>query len=53
ENLMLAFESITNKFGKKKLAVGTCMFPDRKWTMCRNSLSQNYFSWDELLKINN
>ncbi|WP_412504125.1 hypothetical protein [Acinetobacter baumannii] len=29
------------------------MFPDRKWTMCRNSLSQNYFSWDELLKINN
>ncbi|MDW7493576.1 hypothetical protein, partial [Klebsiella pneumoniae] len=31
ENLMLAFESITNKFGKKKLAVGTCMFPDRKW----------------------
>ena len=51
ERLMTAFEEVGNRFGKKKLAIGSCMLPDRKWSMCRNSLTQNYFSWDGLLTI--
>ncbi len=51
ERLMTAFESVSDKYGKKKLAVGSCMLPDRKWSMSRNNLTQNYFSWDGLLTI--
>ncbi len=52
EKLMKALENIQVKFGDKKLAIGSCMLPDRNWSMSRDKLSRNPFKWDELLTIN-
>ena len=49
--LMDSLDQIHEKFGKKKLAIGASMLPNRTWTMTRNQLSQNYFQWDQLLKV--
>lgn len=49
--LMDSLDQIHEKFGKKKLAIGASMLPNRTWTMTRNQLSQNYFKWDQLLKV--
>lgn len=51
ENLMQAYEYIQQRFGKTKIAVGSCYLPNRKWAGKRESLSRNYFSWDGMLTI--
>ncbi|WP_151749044.1 Y-family DNA polymerase [Acinetobacter oleivorans] len=51
ECLMQAMDGIHSKFGKKKLGVGPCFVPGRNWSMSRDKLTQNYFSWEGLLKI--
>ena len=52
EKLMSALEGIHEKFGKKKLGVGSCYLPNRNWSMSRDKLSKNPFKWEELLSIN-
>ena len=51
ENLMQTYEQIQQRFGKTKLAVGSCYLPNRRWSGKRESLSRNYFSWDGMLTI--
>ncbi|WP_151959342.1 Y-family DNA polymerase [Acinetobacter bereziniae] len=51
ENLQSVLEQVDEKFGKK-LAIGPCLLKDRTWSMSREKLTQNYFSWDGLLTIN-
>lgn len=51
DRLMESLDDIHKKFGKKKIAIGASMMPDRAWNMSRNKLSQNYFKWDQLLSI--
>ncbi|WP_291341524.1 Y-family DNA polymerase [Acinetobacter sp. UBA801] len=51
ESLMQALEGVQKKFGKKKIAAGSCFLPDRNWSMSRDKLSRNPFKWDELLEI--
>ncbi|HHW53744.1 MAG TPA: Y-family DNA polymerase [Acinetobacter towneri] len=51
ENLMQALESVQIKFGKKKIAAGSCFLPDRNWSMSRDKLSRNPFKWGEMLEI--
>lgn len=52
ENLMTTLEQVVEKFGKHKIAVGSCKLPNRGWSMTRDKLTQNYFSWEGLPKIN-
>ncbi|HDH7780484.1 TPA: Y-family DNA polymerase [Acinetobacter nosocomialis] len=52
EQLMKALDNVHNKFGKKKLGVGPCYVPNRNWSMSRDKLSRNPFTWGELLIIN-
>ena len=49
---MIAYEGIHNKYGKKKLALGTCYLPNRNWSMSRGNVTRNPFCWDELLRVN-
>lgn len=51
DRLMDSLDDIHSKFGKKKIAIGASMMPHRTWNMSRNHLSQNYFKWDQLLRI--
>lgn len=51
ENLMQALESVHKKYGKKKIAVGSCFIPGRSWSMSRDKLSKNPFKWSEMLSI--
>ncbi|MFX6546112.1 DUF4113 domain-containing protein [Acinetobacter baumannii] len=51
EQLMRALENMHTKFGKKKIGVGPCYIPGRTWSMSRDKLSKNPFTWDELLII--
>lgn len=51
DNLQAALEQVNEKFSKK-LAIGPCLLKDRTWSMSRGKLTQNYFSWDGLLQIN-
>nr|WP_279053199.1 Y-family DNA polymerase [Acinetobacter tandoii] len=51
EKLMSALEGIHEKFGKKKLGVGSCYLPNRNWSMSRDKLSKNPFKWEELLSV--
>jgi len=53
EKLMKALENIQVKFGDRKLTIGSCMLPDRNWSMNRDKLSRNPFKWDEMLRIKN
>lgn len=53
EKLMKAYEAIQEKFGKKKISVGPCFMPNRGWSMSRDKLSKNPFTWSGLLTINN
>lgn len=48
---MQTYEQIQQRFGKTKLAVGSCYLPNRKWSGKRESLSRNYFSLDGMLTI--
>ncbi|MFH4171198.1 DUF4113 domain-containing protein, partial [Acinetobacter baumannii] len=52
ESLMTTIEQVVEKFGKHKIAVGSCRLPNRGWSMTRDKLTQNYFSWEGLPKIN-
>ena len=52
ESLMTTLEQVVEKFGKHKIAVGSCRLPNRGWSMTRDKLTQNYFSWEGLPKIN-
>ena len=51
EKLQQALEKVKERFGDQKLAIGAAKMPDRSWAMSQQHLSQNYFSWDGLLKI--
>lgn len=51
EQLMKALDNVHTKFGKKKLGVGPCFAPGRNWSMSRDKLSRNPFSFDELITI--
>ncbi len=53
EKLMKTLDNVHTKFGKKKIGVGPCFVPNRKWSMSRDKLSRNPFKWDELLTIKN
>lgn len=52
ECLMKAYEAIQTKFGKKKIGVGPCFMPNRTWSMTRDKLSNNPFTWSGLLRVN-
>lgn len=52
ENLMIAYEKAHSKFGKQKLAVGSCYLPNRAWSMSRERLSRNPFTWEGALRVN-
>lgn len=52
EKLMKAYEGIQEKFGKKKISVGPCFLPNRGWSMSRDKLSNNPFTWSGLLRVN-
>ncbi len=51
EKLMQAYEHVQDRFGKTKLALGTCYLPDRKWSMHRAHMSRNYFSMMGMLSV--
>lgn len=53
ERLQEALEKVKVRFGDKKLAIGPCKMHGRAWTMSRQNLTQNYFSWDGMLRIDN
>ncbi|MFN4189165.1 MAG: Y-family DNA polymerase [Acinetobacter johnsonii] len=52
ERLQEALEKVKVRFGDKKLAIGPCKMHGRAWAMSRQNLTQNYFSWDGILRIN-
>lgn len=50
--LTITFEKINNRFGKDKIAIGSCCFANRNWTMAQNNRSPNYLSnWDEIITV--
>jgi len=51
EQLMKTLDNVHAKFGKKKLGISTCYVPGRNWSMSRDKLSRNPFSFDELITI--
>ncbi|MGE8653751.1 MAG: Y-family DNA polymerase [Acinetobacter gandensis] len=51
EKLQSTLEDVKEKFGDKILAIGPCMLPNRRWSMSRNRLTQNYFSVEGMLTI--
>lgn len=53
ERLQEALEKVKVRFGDKKLAIGPCKMHGRTWAMSRQNLTQNYFSWDGMLRIDN
>lgn len=53
ENLMVAIEDIQEKFGKFKLGFGGSMYQNRAWSMSQNLKSNNYFTFEGMLTINN
>ncbi|MFB0983971.1 MAG: DUF4113 domain-containing protein, partial [Acinetobacter towneri] len=51
EQLQQVLDTVKNKFGVQKLAIGACKLQDRTWAMQRSHLSPNYFSWEGLLAL--
>ncbi|WP_333835475.1 Y-family DNA polymerase [Acinetobacter schindleri] len=51
ERLQEALEKVKVRFGDKKLAIGPCKMHGRAWAMSRQNLTQNYFSWEGMLRI--
>ena len=49
--LMDFLEAIYLKYGKTKIALGASLMLNRTWNMSRDSLTQNYFKWDQLLSM--
>ncbi|MBB6363525.1 Y-family DNA polymerase [Acinetobacter lwoffii] len=52
EKLQSALEQVKVRFGDKKIAIGPCKMHGRAWAMARKNLTQNYFSWEGILRIN-
>jgi len=52
EKLQSALEQVKVRFGDKKIAIGPCKMHGRAWAMARQNLTQNYFSWEGVLRIN-
>ncbi len=52
ERLMQALDSVNDRFGRRKLGIGSCYVPGRNWSMSRDQLSKNPFTWDGLLQVN-
>ncbi|WP_425878171.1 Y-family DNA polymerase [Acinetobacter sp. TWP2-2-3] len=52
EKLQSALEQVKVRFGDKKIAIGPCKMHGRAWAMARQNLTQNYFSWEGILRIN-
>lgn len=52
EKLQSALEQVKVRFGDKKIAFGPCKMHGRAWAMARQNLTQNYFSWEGILRIN-
>lgn len=52
ERFMTTFENIQDKYGKRKISVGSCNMPNRNWSMKQDRLSKNPFTWDGLIKVN-
>lgn len=50
---MQAIEGIQGKFGKFKLGFGGSMYQNRSWSMSQNLKSNNYFTFEGMLTINN
>lgn len=51
--LTITFEQINSKFGKDKIAIGSCCFADRAWSMSQTNRSPNYLSnWNEIITFN-
>lgn len=51
ERFMTTFENIQDKYGKRKISVGSCNMPNRNWSMKQDRLSKNPFTWDGLIKV--
>lgn len=51
EKLQLSIENVKSRFGENKLAIGPCKMANRQWSMSRDKLTQDYFSWDGMLVI--
>ncbi|KJV45931.1 DNA polymerase [Acinetobacter indicus] len=51
ESLQEALEKVKARFGDKKIAIGPCKMHGRAWAMSRQNLTQNYFSWEGMLRI--
>lgn len=51
EKLQCALDGVKSKFGDKILAIGPCKLPNRGWSMSRNALTRDYFSWDGMLEV--
>ena len=51
EQLQQVLDTVKNKYGMQKLAIGVCKLQDRTWAMQRSHLSPNYFSWEGLLAL--
>ena len=51
ERLQDALEKVKARFGDKKIAIGPCKMHGRAWAMSRQNLTQNYFSWEGMLRI--
>lgn len=52
EKLQSALEQVKVRFGDKKIAIGPCKMHGRAWAMSRQNLTQNYFSWEGILRVN-
>ena len=51
DTLMDSLERIHARYGKSKIALGASMISNRRWSMSRDRLTQNYFKWDQLLNV--
>lgn len=50
--LMATFQNIQNRFGKTKIAAGSCNLQNREWQPKSESQSRNYFSEDGMIVFN-
>lgn len=52
KELLETLESIQNRFGKSKIAVGSCRMKDRIWEPKSSQKSRNYFSEEGMIVFN-
>lgn len=51
ELLMQAIDHLQARFGKNKIALGSCNLPNRKWSGKKSRSSMDYFTWDGVLRV--